>query len=182
MASHVCPWWGGYFIDNRLRRLFHNPDRILEPFVKPGMTVLDIGCGMGLFSIAAARIVGDRGLVIAADLQQQMLEVLQGRARRAGVADRIRTHRCEANWIGVDTPVDFAIAFAMVHETPDTEKFLRQIHSCVKAGGLFFVAEPRIHVPARAFEKMLSIARGLGFRKCKEPRVRLCQAVVLVKS
>ena len=119
--------------------------------------------------------------VIAADLQQQMLDVLQDRAKRAGVADRIRTHRCEPNRIGVDTPIDFAIAFAMVHETPHTEKFLQQIYSCLKVGGLLFVAEPRLHVPVRTFEKMMSIARGLGLTKYGEPQIRLCKAVVLAK-
>jgi hypothetical protein len=41
MASHICPWWGGYFIDNRLRRWIHNPEKILVPYVTPGMTALD---------------------------------------------------------------------------------------------------------------------------------------------
>jgi 2-polyprenyl-3-methyl-5-hydroxy-6-metoxy-1,4-benzoquinol methylase len=50
--SHVCPWWGGYFIDNPLRRLLHNPEKIVGPYVQPGMTVMDVGCGMGIFSIA----------------------------------------------------------------------------------------------------------------------------------
>ena len=40
---HVCPWWGGYFIDNPLRRLFHNPEKIVGPYVQPGMTVMDVG-------------------------------------------------------------------------------------------------------------------------------------------
>ncbi len=41
--SHVCPWWGGYFIDNSLRRLIHNPEKTIGPYVKPGMTVMDVG-------------------------------------------------------------------------------------------------------------------------------------------
>ncbi|MEI8375312.1 MAG: hypothetical protein WCJ35_21030 [Planctomycetota bacterium] len=59
---HVCPWWGGYFIDNPIRRLFHNPVKIVGPYVKPGMTVMDV-CGMGFCSIAMAKLVGDSGLV-----------------------------------------------------------------------------------------------------------------------
>ena len=76
------PWWLGYFIDNCLRRLLHNPAKIVGPFVKPGMTVMDVGCGMGMFSIAMAKMVGGSGLVIAVDLQQKMLDVLQDRAGR----------------------------------------------------------------------------------------------------
>ena len=98
--SHICPWWGGYFIDNPLRRLIHDPKKILGRYVKPGMTVMDVGCGMGLFSIAMAKIVGDQGRVIAVDLQQQMLDTLRRRAERAGVGDRIETHKCEQNRLG----------------------------------------------------------------------------------
>ena len=75
MSPHVCPWWGGYFIDNWFRRWLHSPERILAPYVKPGMSVLDFGCGMGIFSVAMARMVGDEGQVIAVDVQQQMLEL-----------------------------------------------------------------------------------------------------------
>ena len=56
---HACPWWGGYFIDNRLRRLFHKAEKIVGPYLGPGMTVMDVGCGMGFFSIAMAEMVGD---------------------------------------------------------------------------------------------------------------------------
>ena len=37
---HVCPWWGGYFIDNPIRRLFHNPVKIVGPYVKPSIAYL----------------------------------------------------------------------------------------------------------------------------------------------
>ena len=94
--AHVCPWWGGYFIDNRLRHWLHDPERIVAPYVRPGMTVIDIGCGMGFFSIALARMVGPAGQVLAVDLQPQMLRTLERRARRAGVADRIRTRQAES--------------------------------------------------------------------------------------
>ena len=49
MMPHVCPWWAGYFIDNRVRRLLHNPEKIVGPYVKSGMTVMDVGCGDGAF-------------------------------------------------------------------------------------------------------------------------------------
>ena len=101
MAHRICPWWGGYFIDNPLRRLFHDPEKLLGPYVQPGMTAMDFGCGMGLFSIAMATLVGDGGRVIAVDLQQRMLDMLQKRAKKAKVADRITTHRCEADSIGL---------------------------------------------------------------------------------
>ena len=92
MAGHVCPWWSVPFtINTPLRRLLHDPQKIVGPYVKPGMTVMDVGCGVGWFSIPMARMVGDHGKVIAVDLQQQMLDMLRRRAEKAGVAARIET-------------------------------------------------------------------------------------------
>ena len=127
---HVCPWWGGYFIDNPLRRLFHNPEKIVGPYVQPGMTVMDVGCGMGFCSLAMAKIVGNSGLVIAVDLQQKMLDVLRQRAEKAGVADRIQLHKCEQDRLGADAQADFALAFMTVHEVPDQRRLLGEIHAC----------------------------------------------------
>ena len=50
---------------------------------------MDLGCGMGYFSIGMARLVGGKGKVIAVDLQQKMLDTMVKRASRSGVADRI---------------------------------------------------------------------------------------------
>lgn len=180
--SHVCPWWGGYFIDNRLRRLLHAPEKIVSPYVKPGMMVIDVGCGMGLFSIAMARMVGDEGRVIAVDLQQKMLDVLQKRAEKVGVANRIRTHCCEPNRLGVEGPVDFALAFAMVHEVPDQRRLLGEIHGCLKPGGKFLIAEPRIHVSGRAFRRTVALAGEVWFEVVEEPKVMWCRAVVFEKG
>jgi ubiquinone/menaquinone biosynthesis C-methylase UbiE len=178
---HVCPWWGGYFIDNRLRSLLHDPEKIVGPYVRPGMTVMDVGCGMGLFSIAMAKLVGDQGRIIAVDLQQKMLDVLKRRAERAGVAARIETHNCDQNRLGVDVQADLALAFMMVHEVPDQRRLLSEIHACLKAGGKLLVAEPKIHVSGWAFQQTVATAEELGLKVVDEPRVRWCRAVVLAK-
>ena len=181
MGPHVCPWWGGYFIDNPLRRWLHNPEQILAPYVKPGMTALDFGCGMGLFTIAMAKLVGEQGRIVAADLQPQMLEVLQRRAQRAGVADRIRTHRCQPDSIGLAEPLDFALAFWSVHEVPDMKRLLAEIYGCLRPEGRFLAVEPIGHVTEEAFTGMMELAAQAGFREQERPRVRLSRAVVLVK-
>lgn len=182
MGPHVCPWWGGYFIDNPLRRLLHDPGKILGPYVKPGMTVMDIGCGMGFCSIAMARMVGNEGKVIAVDLQQKMLDVLAKRAKKAGVAERIETHRCEADSLGVDTAVDFVLAFMMVHEVPNARRLLTEVHAYLKLKGKLLIAEPRFHVSGRAFQATVTVAEEVGLHLAEEPRVRWCRAAVLEKK
>jgi ubiquinone/menaquinone biosynthesis C-methylase UbiE len=178
MAGHVCPWWGGYFIDNPLRRLLHNPEKIVGPYVKPGMTVLDVGCGMGFFSIAMAKMVGNHGGVVAIDLQQKMLDTLKRRAEKAGMADRIQVHKCEQDRLGIDVVADFVLAFMMVHEVPDQRRLLEGIHSCLKPGGKLLMTEPKLDVSLRAFQQTVAAAEELGFREVEEPRVRWCRAMV----
>jgi ubiquinone/menaquinone biosynthesis C-methylase UbiE len=181
MGPHVCPWWGGYFIDNRLRRWIHNPATIVAPFVKPDMTVMDFGCGMGMFSIATAQLVGSKGRVFAVDLQQKMLDVLRKRAEKAGVLDRIHTHQCEPDSIGLDEPIDFALAFYSAHEVPNLRRLLAEIHGNLRPEGTFMVVEPIGHVTDKDFQTMLTLAEEVGFREQQRPRVRLSRAVILAK-
>ena len=182
MAGRVCPWWMAYTFDNPLRRFHQKPEKILGPYVSQGMTVMDVGCGMGFFSIGMARIVGETGSVIAVDLQRKMLRVLRRRAKKAGLADRIRTHRCGPDAIGVDGPVDFALAFWMVHEVSDTGGFLRQVRSCLRPNGKFLVTEPWFHVSAKAFRRTLATAEDVGLKLSHRPPIRLCRTAVLVKQ
>lgn len=182
MCAHVCPWWGGYFIDNPIRRWLHKPERILAPYVQPGMTALDFGCGMGLFSLAMARLVGEAGRVIAADLQPQMLEVLSRRAAKAGVGARIVIHPCAADRIGIDQRLDFALAFYSAHEAPDLRRLLDEIHGRLVPQGRLLVVEPIGHVTAGAFQKMLALAEGVGFQARERPATPFSRAVVLQKA
>ena len=52
--------------------------------------------------------------------------------------------------------IDFAIAFFMVHEVPDVQAFLEEIHTSLKPGSRFFVTEPKIHVKSSDFRQLRS--------------------------
>ena len=178
----VCPWQLAPIIDNRLRTLIHNPQKIFAPYVASGMTVLDIGCGAGFTSLGLAKLVGEKGSVIAADLQPKMLRMVTERAVRAGLSNRIRTHLCSPKHIGLREELDFAVAFFMVHEVPDVRAFLEEIYALLKTGGRFFITEPKIHVGLRAFQQIIREARVIGFEIAERPSVRFGQTVLLVKS
>jgi 2-polyprenyl-3-methyl-5-hydroxy-6-metoxy-1,4-benzoquinol methylase len=182
MANQICPWWLAYAFDNRLRRLVHDPERMLAPYVSPGMTVLDAGCGMGFFSLALARLVGDDGIVIAADVQPEMLAAVARRAAAAGLSGRIRTHRCEPDDLGVEPGMDFILAVWMVHEVPDSGAFFGQARSCLEPGGKMLVAEPKLHVSRQRFEAIVASARSSGLAIAGSPAVGLSRAVVLERD
>ena len=58
---------------------------IFRPYLAAGMTAIDIGCGMGFFTISMANMAGEQGMVIAVDLQPQMLKGMLERAGMAGM-------------------------------------------------------------------------------------------------
>ena len=178
MGDHVCPWWFAYTFDNRFRTFFHNPEKMLGPYVSTGMTVLDVGCGMGFFSIGLARLVGDSGSVISADVQAKMLSTLHKRSKKVGVAHIIRLHQCEPGKLGVDTPVDFVLAFWMVHEVPEFETFFQQIRSCLKPNGRMLIAEPRFHVSPKRFQQILLSVQASGFELYDAPAIKFSHSAV----
>jgi ubiquinone/menaquinone biosynthesis C-methylase UbiE len=184
MADRLCPVCAGYFLANRLRKLLHNPDRILAPYVQPGMMVLDVGSAMGFFSLPMARMVGPEGKVVCVDVQPGMLDVLRRRAARAGLAERIETHVSTGDSIGLhgwDKRFDFALSFMMLHEVGDPARFLREILQMLKPGAVLLLTEPTGQVSRSDFDHTLACAQQEGYVVTSHPRVRLAYAVVLTK-
>jgi 2-polyprenyl-3-methyl-5-hydroxy-6-metoxy-1,4-benzoquinol methylase len=184
MSNHVCPVWVGYFLASPLRKLFHDPRKLLAPYLSDGMIVMDVGCAMGFFSLPMAELVGADGRVVSIDVQEKMLTALRRRATRAGLQERIETRTCKPDSLGVTDlrgRIDFALAFAVVHEVADARALVSEIHATLKSGGTMFVAEPRGHVKPPAFEQTLSTAEACGFQRVEPVRVRWTHAVVLRK-
>ncbi|MBD3184848.1 methyltransferase domain-containing protein [Candidatus Poribacteria bacterium] len=180
--NRVCPPQNVSHFDNFLRPLVHNPRMIFGPYVKPGMKVLDVGCGKGFASIGLARLVGEEGLVISADLQPEMLGMVEERAISEGLSDRIKLHQCKADSIGLDEDLDFVVAFWMYHELPDGKSFLDELFSLLNPGGHLFLAEPKIHTSKGEFEEAVKETQKAGFVISKKPRIFFSRAVVLRKE
>ena len=178
-SAHVCPWWFCPTFDNTLRRWVQDPERILAGLVEPGQTALDLGCGMGYFSIPLARLVGPDGIVICVDLQQRMLARVLRRAERARVADRIRLHLAAPDSLRLEETADFALAFWMLHEVPDRAPFLAEVRAALKPGALLLLVEPRGHVGAKVFARSVETAREVGLLPAGAPSVAFSRAVLL---
>lgn len=177
----VCPAQRAGSLDNRFRRLLQNPRRILSPYVREGMTVLDIGCGPGFFTTDLADMVGDRGRVIACDIQPAMLEKLRHKVRGTALESRIVFHQCRETTTGLTEPVDFILAFYMVHEAADQTLLLRDLCTLLKPQGLLFLVEPPIHVSKTAFAETLRKAQEAGLTMIAQPAVRFSKTALLQK-
>lgn len=180
--KHVCPWWLCFTFDNPLRKLVHDPIEILSSYVHEGDTVIDIGPGMGYFTIPLTRLVGPAGKVIAIDIQQKMLSALTVRAQRKGVDDRIKTHLAGPDSIGFNQKADFVLAFWMAHEVPEQNKFLSEIHDLIKPDGLFLLVEPRIHVSRKNFAQTVEMAKQLGLTIKASLPIRMSRSALFALS
>lgn len=186
MAHRVCPWWIGYLLASPVRRwLGQDPVKILSPYIREGMTVLEPGPGMGFFTIPLARLVGSGGRVVAVDVQPKMIEGLKRRAAKAGVLDRVDARLASAETMGVGDlqgKADFVLAFAMVHEFPDPAKFFAEAAEALKHGGTMLLAEPRGHVSRTDFDAELAAAATAGLRPSSRPTISRSHAAVLLKT
>jgi ubiquinone/menaquinone biosynthesis C-methylase UbiE len=156
----------------------------LGPFIKEGMTVLDVGCAMGFFSLPAARMVGLNGKVICIDLQQKMIDVLQRRARRAGLFHSMELRLCAEDGLGLRDragTADFAFAIAVVHEVPDSALLFQEIHQTLKPSGHLLVVEPKGHVSVEAFDATVATAPEAGFAVLERSKNRFGHTVLLKK-
>jgi SAM-dependent methyltransferase len=185
MSQRVCPWWLGYFLASPVRRLMQDPAKVVAPYVREGMTVLEPGPGMGFFTLELARRVGPTGRVVAVDIQPRMLSSLKRRAVRAGLLDRVEARSAPPDTLGIGDlagAVDFTLAFALVHELPAVEPFFAEVAMASKPGAGLLFAEPAGHVKTVDFEAELAAAFHAGFQLVERPLIRRSRAAFLKKG
>lgn len=181
-GHQVCTVNAAHSFDNPLRRLFHKPEQMFREWIHPGMTLMDLGSGLGYFSIGMAGLLQGKGVVYAVDIQQSMLIRLMQRAERYGLKDMIHPTLCQADDITIKEGIDFALAFWMLHETPNQKKTIEQVYAALNPGGRFLIAEPGFHVRKAEFNHLIETIHQTGFDMEGIPKISLSRAVLLRKS
>jgi ubiquinone/menaquinone biosynthesis C-methylase UbiE len=177
--------WFDHLIHTYFRRVVQNPKRILRSYLRTGMTILDVGCGTGYFTVPMARMVGTSGRVIAVDLDAERLKELGRTAIRKGLQERIDLRHASGDSLGIESlagQIDFALAFYMVHHAPDAARLMREVLAGLKAGGKFLIVEPGHHASVETCDFVESTARQVGFTIDSHPRVRRDWSVLLTKD
>lgn len=128
----------------RLRDRFRSPVKVLvQAGVRPGMTVLDFGCGPGGFSLAAAELVGPEGRVIAVDVQRPALASVRRAVARRGIGNMSAIQ-------GSDMPelptgaMDMALLYDVLHCHPEPDRVrtvLTSLYRLLKPGGVLSVRD-----------------------------------------
>jgi len=113
---------------------------ILGP-IHEGEAILDIGCGAGVDSIIAARLVGPSGSVTGIDLVPEMLARASENVRLAGL-DNVTFEESPAEQLPFpDNRFDMVISNGVFNLVVDKVKALGEVFRVLKPGGRFRLAD-----------------------------------------
>jgi ubiquinone/menaquinone biosynthesis C-methylase UbiE len=125
--------------------------------LKPGQTVCDMGCGNGFYTIRMARLVGERGRVLAVDIQPEMLSLLdkQIKGKKIKNVEPILSTPIDPNL--PEGKVDLILIVDVYHEFSYPEHMLKSMRKSLASGGRIALAEYRLEdptVPIKLLHKM----------------------------
>jgi ubiquinone/menaquinone biosynthesis C-methylase UbiE len=118
------------------------------------------------------------------DVQPKMIERLKRRAANANLAERIdaRVTRADSMQLdGLDSRVDFVLAFAVVHEMPDAAAFFAEAAATMKPGARMLLAEPSSQ-SEEEFDTELAMAKRAGLEAEARPPIRRARTALLRKT
>jgi len=120
----------------KFRDLLISPNKILnEVDIRKGSVILDYGCGPGSFSIAAAQVVGESGLVYALDIHPLAIERVQKTASEKGLTN-IQTILTDYKTDLHDKSVDTVLLYHVFHDVKNPDLVLQEIHRVLKPNGI----------------------------------------------
>lgn len=164
-----APAWTGWFLDSGFRRWMQPSERIIKrSAIKPGMRVLEVGCGSGSYTTSVARVVGPNGKVYALDIQRKMLDQLQMKLVKPENRDIRNIELIQASAYELPFPeasFDLVYMITVLPEIPDPRKALLESKRVLKPGGILAVTEffPDPDYPLR--RTTIRQAVSAGFRK-----------------
>ena len=139
---------------------FLKPQNIVASVgIKPGQRVADLGCGSGFYVLAAAKIVGNTGRVLAIDVQDAKLTATKS------ISLQHNLHNVEVYRADLEKPLeeslhgqeDLVIVASILHEVKDREALIKNAYALLKTGGLLLAVDWKVdHSPfGPAMEKRI---------------------------
>jgi len=130
-------------LDHPWRLRYRDPiDTVSILGISVGMTLLDLGCGTGTFTLEMARMVGSEGIVHAVDLQRLLLGRAQTRVAKEKIAAQVHFHHCGAYELPLETSsVDLVVLLATLSQIPDKPRALVELRRVLKPGARLAVSD-----------------------------------------
>jgi ubiquinone/menaquinone biosynthesis C-methylase UbiE len=171
-------------LDLPLRRQYLDPGEVLGMYgVNGGMTLLDIGCGTGLFTVEMARMLGDSGQVHAVDVQPSMIERTRARASDAGVTHMVQLHHGGVYDLPfADDTIDLAVLISTLGEVPDKPAALSELRRVLKPGARLGISEELMFTTYQMAGSARRWAEDAGFRFLAKTGSPVCYHIIFANE
>ncbi len=101
----------------------------------PGEHVVDLGCGAGMDTLIASRMVGERGRIVAIDMTAEMLQQAHEGAAAIGATNIDFRLGCIEETPVADGWADVIISNGVINLVPDKRQVFREMHRILKPEG-----------------------------------------------
>lgn len=130
----------------RIRSVFINPARILRKIgLQKGQTMLDYGCGVGVFSIPAAKIVGDNSVVHALDINPLCIKAVEKKIGKRGITN-VKTILSGRDTGLSDESVDIVLVYDVLQMITDRGSLMEELHRVLKPDGHLCATAEHLYV------------------------------------
>jgi len=152
-------------IDNPMRRRLQPPEKTAARHaLEPGMYVLEVGPGNGTYTLAAARLLGDAGRLVAIDIEPKMVERLQRRVEIEGVSN-VEARVADVSDLPFDDGTFDAIYMtAVIGEMPEPDRAMREFHRVLAPWGTLAFSEILLDPDYPRPGTLLRLAASAGFK------------------
>ncbi|MGL6073369.1 MAG: class I SAM-dependent methyltransferase [Fimbriiglobus sp.] len=156
--AHVMGYQGAGWLERTEREREEEPAKLLKALdIKPGMTIADVGAGSGYHVFRMAPLVGEKGKILAVDIQPEMLKLIEKRAKKEKVSNIELITSTEADPKLPEAKVDLIIMVDVYHELAFPYEMMEKMVAALKPGGRIAFVEFRLEdpqVPIKLVHKM----------------------------
>jgi len=125
----------GILMGSKLRKWLMDPVKTLQiADVQPAQKILEVGCGTGFFTIPAAKMIGEKGSLIAMDASSGYLKVVSKKVKKANL-NNVSIVQRDALDTGLETAsIDKVLLFGVIpFPLLPLDKLLPEMHRVLKA-------------------------------------------------
>lgn len=156
--AQTMHWSGAEWLMRQNREQEENAALMIRELrIQPGWTICDLGCGNGYHALTMAGLTGEKGTILAVDIQQQMLDMLADRASGRGVKNIKTILGAYHDPKLPPASCDLILLVDVYHEFSHPEHQLKAMHAALKPDGRVALVEYRAEdseVPIRPEHKM----------------------------
>ena len=178
-----CPVWMKWLLDPTFHgRISSRTQKTINHLdLRPGMFVLDAGCGPGRLSIPIAKIIGPQGTLTAVDIQEGMLQLVRERAEKENITNIRYIQEMLGDGILESNLYDRAVLITVLGEIPDQKKAIQEIYQAIKPGGILLIEETIRDPHFQTRNTVMGLAGSVGFIEKEFMGTRFSYTLILEK-